>query len=156
MASDRGLVCLVELAVATNSTMMPNQMLVYIDIETMREIKFAKDLSKLMTDLHGSAKERQSFIEELKVLREDLVAYKMAKGVVVITLKCVRSQVQFLLGANNLEVATSTLKWSLVSTTSLSPPPPPPPSPPTTLDSPPSTPSSSSYSASPIIRIETY
>nr|GEW36182.1 curculin-like (mannose-binding) lectin family protein / PAN domain-containing protein [Tanacetum cinerariifolium] len=32
----------------------------------------------------------------------------VAKGVMAITLKCVRSQVQFLLNANNLEVATST------------------------------------------------
>nr|GEY96590.1 hypothetical protein [Tanacetum cinerariifolium] len=56
--------------------MMPNQMLVYIERDMRRETKLAKDLSKLMIDLFDSVKERQSFIEELEVLKGNLVAYK--------------------------------------------------------------------------------
>nr|GEU43324.1 reverse transcriptase domain-containing protein [Tanacetum cinerariifolium] len=58
MVGARGLVHLEELAVGANSTMMPNQMLVYINSKKKRETKLSKDLSKLMMELLGSVKER--------------------------------------------------------------------------------------------------
>ncbi|GJX17332.1 hypothetical protein Tco_0218164 [Tanacetum coccineum] len=76
MASARGIVRLEEHVVASNSTTMPHQMLIYFDRETKRETKLVKDLSKLMMELLDSVKERQSFIEELEVMRGNLVAYK--------------------------------------------------------------------------------
>ncbi|GJV71109.1 ribonuclease H-like domain-containing protein [Tanacetum coccineum] len=56
-----------ELKVAANSTKMPDQMLVYFDTETRMKAKLANDLSKLMMELLVCIKERQSYIEELKV-----------------------------------------------------------------------------------------
>ncbi|GJR89340.1 hypothetical protein Tco_0213351 [Tanacetum coccineum] len=47
-----------------------------IDMKLIREANLAEDLSKLMLELLVSVKERESFIEELKFFRGNLVAYK--------------------------------------------------------------------------------
>ncbi|GKE52102.1 hypothetical protein Tco_1487258 [Tanacetum coccineum] len=44
--------------------------------ETRKESKLSNDFSKLIMQFLVSVKERQSFIEELDGLRENLVAYK--------------------------------------------------------------------------------
>ncbi|GKG28249.1 hypothetical protein Tco_0406576, partial [Tanacetum coccineum] len=76
MAAARGFVRLEKLKVTADSTKLPYQLLVYFDRETQREAKLANNLSNLMMQLLESVNERLSFIEELKRLRGNLVAYK--------------------------------------------------------------------------------
>ncbi|GJS03392.1 hypothetical protein Tco_0319900, partial [Tanacetum coccineum] len=77
MAAARGFVHLEELRVLANSTKLPDQLLVYFDMQMQREAQLVNELSNLMMQLLQSVNERRSFIEELECLTGNLVAYKM-------------------------------------------------------------------------------
>nr|GEV57102.1 reverse transcriptase domain-containing protein [Tanacetum cinerariifolium] len=76
-AAARGFVHLEELRVLANSTKLPEQFLVYFDMQKQREAQLANELSNLMIQLLESVNERRPFIEELEHLLGNLVAYKM-------------------------------------------------------------------------------
>ncbi|GJY99754.1 hypothetical protein Tco_0517184 [Tanacetum coccineum] len=76
MAAARGFVHLDELMVLANSSKLPDQLLVYFDMQTQMEAQLANELSNLMMQLLQSVNERRTFIEELKHLSRNLVAYK--------------------------------------------------------------------------------
>ncbi|GKA91934.1 hypothetical protein Tco_0813859 [Tanacetum coccineum] len=62
--------------VLANSTKLPEQLLVYFDMQKQREARLANELSNLMMQLVESVNERRAFIEELEHLPRNLVAYK--------------------------------------------------------------------------------
>ncbi|GJV45517.1 hypothetical protein Tco_1430053 [Tanacetum coccineum] len=59
-----------ELRVLGNSSKLPDQLLVYFDMETQREAQLANELSNLIMQLLQSVNERRTFIEELERLPE--------------------------------------------------------------------------------------
>ncbi|GJW43387.1 hypothetical protein Tco_0072186 [Tanacetum coccineum] len=71
-----GFVHLKELKVLANSSKLPDQLLVYFDMQTQKEAQLATELSNLMMQLLQSVNERRAFIEELEHLPGNLVAYK--------------------------------------------------------------------------------
>ncbi|GKE21980.1 hypothetical protein Tco_1433492 [Tanacetum coccineum] len=76
MAGACGVVHLEELRVLVNSTKLPDQLLIYFDMQTQREAQLANELSNLMMLLLESVNERRAFIDELERLPKNLVAYK--------------------------------------------------------------------------------
>ncbi|GKA93223.1 hypothetical protein Tco_1047944 [Tanacetum coccineum] len=76
MASACGFVHLEELMVLVNSTKLPDQLLIYFDMQIQKEAQLANELSNLMMLLLESVNERRAFIDELERLPENLVAYK--------------------------------------------------------------------------------
>ncbi|GKB10718.1 hypothetical protein Tco_0844641 [Tanacetum coccineum] len=76
LAIARGFIHLEELRVLANSTKLPEQLLVYFDMQKQREARLANELSNLMMQLVESVNERRAFIEELERLPRNLVAYK--------------------------------------------------------------------------------
>ncbi|GKD23845.1 hypothetical protein Tco_1225548 [Tanacetum coccineum] len=76
MAADRGSVHLEELRILANSMKQRDQFLIYLDIRKQREAQLATKLSNLMRQFIEIIDERRSFIQELKRLLANLLAYK--------------------------------------------------------------------------------
>ncbi|GJW26542.1 integrase, catalytic region, zinc finger, CCHC-type containing protein [Tanacetum coccineum] len=64
-----GLARLAELVEAAKSTMLQDQMLVYIDILVDEDVKLTKDLKRIFSNLNHVCNERATFIKELKRLK---------------------------------------------------------------------------------------
>nr|GEU32073.1 hypothetical protein [Tanacetum cinerariifolium] len=76
MAADHGFVHLEELRFLANSGKLRDQLLVYFDIKTQREVQLATEFNNLMGQLVESTDKRHSFIQELEHLPGNVMAYK--------------------------------------------------------------------------------
>ncbi|GKD06637.1 hypothetical protein Tco_1181611, partial [Tanacetum coccineum] len=77
MAGDNGFVNLEQLRLLANSDLLRDQLLVYFDMKTQREVQLATKINNLTRQLLGSIDERRSFIRELEQrLPTNVMAYK--------------------------------------------------------------------------------
>nr|GEW51579.1 hypothetical protein [Tanacetum cinerariifolium] len=77
MATDNGFVNLKQLRLLANSDMLKDQLLVYFDLKTQREVQLATKINNLMRQLLDIIDERRSFIGELEQrLPTNVMAYK--------------------------------------------------------------------------------
>ncbi|GKB37250.1 hypothetical protein Tco_0882192 [Tanacetum coccineum] len=77
MAGDNGFVNLEQIRLLANSDLLRDQMLVYFDMKTQREVQLATEINNLTRQLRGSIDERRSFIRELEQrLSTNVMAYK--------------------------------------------------------------------------------
>ncbi|GJZ80828.1 hypothetical protein Tco_0645822 [Tanacetum coccineum] len=77
MAGDNGFVNWEQLGLLANSDLLRDQLLVYFDMKTQREVQLATKINNLTRQLLGSIDERRSFIRELKQrLPTNVMAYK--------------------------------------------------------------------------------
>ncbi|GKA65818.1 hypothetical protein Tco_0765525 [Tanacetum coccineum] len=77
MAGDNGFVNLEQLRLLANSGLLRDQLLVYFDMKTQREVQLATEINNLTRQLLGSIDERRSFIRELEQrLPTNVRAYK--------------------------------------------------------------------------------
>nr|GEU68273.1 hypothetical protein [Tanacetum cinerariifolium] len=65
-----------ELVVAVNSRSSFDEMLVYFERETAKDLEFAAGLRNLWVELLERTNERQLFITELEGLRPSIMSYK--------------------------------------------------------------------------------
>ncbi|GJV12607.1 hypothetical protein Tco_1354148, partial [Tanacetum coccineum] len=74
--TDHGFVHLEELGLLANSGKLRDQLIVYFDIKTQREVQLATEINNLTRQLVNSIDERCSFIQELERLPGNVMAYK--------------------------------------------------------------------------------
>ncbi|GJZ21917.1 hypothetical protein Tco_0558956 [Tanacetum coccineum] len=80
MADDNGFVNLAQLRLLANSDLLKDQLLVYFDWKTQREVQLATELNNLTRQLLDIIDERHSFIGELEQrLPTNVMAYKTRK-----------------------------------------------------------------------------
>ena len=60
-------VLLEELAAVANSTELPYGMTVYFDTETLRDMKYAKDLTKAYEELLDIVNQRNKYIDAMNI-----------------------------------------------------------------------------------------
>ncbi|GKB69201.1 hypothetical protein Tco_0930613 [Tanacetum coccineum] len=66
MAADNGFVNLEQLRLLANSYLLKDQLLIYFDLKTQREVQLATEINNLMRQLLDIIDERHSFIGELE------------------------------------------------------------------------------------------
>ncbi|GJW74438.1 hypothetical protein Tco_0133808 [Tanacetum coccineum] len=66
MAGDNGFVNLEQLRLLANSDQLRDQLLVYFDMKTHREVQLATEINNLARQLLDSIDERRSLIRELE------------------------------------------------------------------------------------------
>ncbi|GJR07411.1 hypothetical protein Tco_0790063 [Tanacetum coccineum] len=77
MAADNGFVNLEQLMLLANSDLLKDQLLVYFDLKTQREVQIATKINNLTRQLLDIIDERCSFIGELEQhLPTNVMAYK--------------------------------------------------------------------------------
>ncbi|GJU93972.1 hypothetical protein Tco_1318728 [Tanacetum coccineum] len=77
MAADNGFVNLEQLGLLANSDLLKDQLLVYFDLKTRREVQLATEINNLTRQLLDIMDERRSFIGELEQrLATNMMAYK--------------------------------------------------------------------------------
>ncbi|GKB35186.1 hypothetical protein Tco_0880128 [Tanacetum coccineum] len=76
MAADHGFVHLEKLMLLANSGKLRDQLLIYFDMKTQREVQLATKINNLTRQLVDSIDERRSFIQELERLPGNVMAYK--------------------------------------------------------------------------------
>ncbi|GJY56863.1 hypothetical protein Tco_1259229 [Tanacetum coccineum] len=77
MAADNGFVNLEQLRLLANSDLLKDQLLVYFDLKTQREVQVATEINNLTRQLLDIIDERRSFIGELEQrLPTNVMAYK--------------------------------------------------------------------------------
>nr|GEV81800.1 hypothetical protein [Tanacetum cinerariifolium] len=78
MAADNGFVNLEQLRLLANSDLLKDQLLVYFDLKTQREVYVATEINNLTRQLLDVIDERHSFIGELEQrLPTNVMAYKI-------------------------------------------------------------------------------
>ncbi|GJV04718.1 hypothetical protein Tco_1338287 [Tanacetum coccineum] len=81
MAADNGFVNLEQLRLLANSDLLKDQLLVYFDLKTQREVQLATKINNLTRQLLDIIDERRSFIGELEQrLPTNVMAYKTSKN----------------------------------------------------------------------------
>ncbi|GKC89410.1 hypothetical protein Tco_1150059 [Tanacetum coccineum] len=77
MVADNGFVNLEQLRLLANLDMLKDQLLVYFDLKTQREVQLATELNNLARQLLDIIDERRSFIRELEqCLPTNVMVYK--------------------------------------------------------------------------------
>ncbi|GJV33019.1 hypothetical protein Tco_1393419 [Tanacetum coccineum] len=77
MTGDNGFMNLEQLKLLANSDLLRDQLLVYFDMKTKREVQLATEINNLTRQLLGSIDERRLFIRELEQhLSINVMAYK--------------------------------------------------------------------------------
>ncbi|GKE12247.1 hypothetical protein Tco_1415798, partial [Tanacetum coccineum] len=77
MAADNGFINLEQLRLLSNSDLLKDQLLVYVDLKTQREVQLATKINNLTRQLLDIIDERRSFIRELEQhLPTNVMAYK--------------------------------------------------------------------------------
>nr|GEX39054.1 hypothetical protein [Tanacetum cinerariifolium] len=77
MAADNGFVNLEQLRLLANLNLLKDQLLVYFDLKTQREVQLATEINNLTRQLLDIIDERRSFIGELEQrLPKNVMAYK--------------------------------------------------------------------------------
>ncbi|GJS67216.1 hypothetical protein Tco_0681780 [Tanacetum coccineum] len=77
MAADNGFVNLEQLRLLANSDLLKDQLLVYFDLKTQREVQLVTEINNLTRQLLDIIDERRSFIRELEQrLPTNVMAYK--------------------------------------------------------------------------------
>ncbi|GJX80560.1 hypothetical protein Tco_0328709 [Tanacetum coccineum] len=77
MAADNGFVNLEQLRLLANSDLLKDQLLVYFDLKTHREVQLVTKINNLIRRLLDIIDERRSFIRELEQrLATNIMAYK--------------------------------------------------------------------------------
>ncbi|GKB02797.1 hypothetical protein Tco_0830886 [Tanacetum coccineum] len=77
MATDNGFVNLEEHRILMNLDLLKDQVLVYFDLKTQREVQLATEINNLTRQLLDIIDERRSFIGELEQhLPKNVMAYK--------------------------------------------------------------------------------
>ncbi|GJU42450.1 hypothetical protein Tco_1195407 [Tanacetum coccineum] len=77
MAADNGFVNFEQLSLLANSDMLKDQLLVYFDLKTQREVQLVTEINNLMRQLFDIIDERRSFIGELEQrLPTNVMAFK--------------------------------------------------------------------------------
>nr|GEY07785.1 hypothetical protein [Tanacetum cinerariifolium] len=91
MAAGNGFVNLEQLRLLANSDLLKDQLLVYFDLKTQREVQVTTEINNLTRQLLDIIVERRSFIGELKQrLPKNVMAYKTRVWVVVVISGTVR------------------------------------------------------------------
>ncbi|GKD35115.1 hypothetical protein Tco_1250624 [Tanacetum coccineum] len=77
MVADNGFVNLEQLKLLANSDLLKDQLLVYFDLKTYREVQLTTEINNLTWQLHDIIDERRSFIGELEQrFPTNVMAYK--------------------------------------------------------------------------------
>ncbi|GJX43811.1 hypothetical protein Tco_0260487 [Tanacetum coccineum] len=77
MAADNGFVNLEQLRLLANLDLLKDQLLVYFDLNTQREVQLATEINNLTRQLLDIIDERRSFIRELEQrLPTNVMGYK--------------------------------------------------------------------------------
>ncbi|GJS54153.1 hypothetical protein Tco_0627515 [Tanacetum coccineum] len=77
MVADNGFVNLEQLRILANSDLLKDQLLVYFDLKTQREVQVATEINNLTRQMLDIIDERRSFIRELEQrLPTNVMTYK--------------------------------------------------------------------------------
>nr|GEV04107.1 hypothetical protein [Tanacetum cinerariifolium] len=80
MGADNGFVNLEQLRLLANSDLLKDQLLIYFDLKTYKEVQLATKINNLMRQLLDIIDERRSFIGELEQrLTTNVMTYKTRK-----------------------------------------------------------------------------